>query len=543
VDTKVEGPDPLLGSTVAGRYTVTRRIARGGMGVVYQAVQEGLGRAVALKIIRKDAAADPVMQKRFEREAKAVSSLSHPCIVTVYDFGRTDDGSLFLAMELVDGDVLRDVLKRKKKLGVVESLPIVEAIASALARAHASGVVHRDLKPENVMLPRVSGTTTGAVAAKVLDFGLAKPHDENIAVVADEHLTRDGGFVGTPGYTAPEATEGAPEDPRQDLYALGVVWHEMLSGEHPFAAPTPMKVVVRQLNEVAPSLSNVPPDIAALVRSLLARNPDERPANAQALLDRIAVVKTQLLQSGAPARTPEPGPVSTSSGVQSLLASLPPEHPTVDDRGPALSLSSAPTVVAAKAPAASAPTPASTTSAASAASSLGKLALLVLLAGAVGAVVVVAMTGGFAKLFHGDDAGADAGNGTELVDNGDAAPRVLEPPRGVDIELTGVPTFTAFENLRDVLPTSGLVTYSKERAVLHLEVGDAAKLAELLQGRALQSDLPLVIEIKEMAPGRIVAVAVRPEEASALQDAGALYDGGSIADAGPVVLVPGGLTP
>src|SRR5688500_4893514 len=241
MDTVVEGPAPLLGARIAGRYTIMRRIARGGMGVVYLAVQEGLGRAVALKIIRREVAADPVTQKRFEREARAVSQLGHPAIVTVHDFGRTDDGALFLAMELIDGASLREALKLKGRFTFQETLPIVECIAAALARAHGAGVVHRDLKPENVMLPKATASTTGAVAAKVLDFGLAKPHDPELV---DERLTKDGGFVGTPGYAAPEQAEGQPEAPTQDLYALGVVWCELLSGEHPFAAPTPMKMVV-----------------------------------------------------------------------------------------------------------------------------------------------------------------------------------------------------------------------------------------------------------------------------------------------------------
>lgn len=541
-ETMVEGPDPLLGATIAGRYTVMRRIARGGMGVVYLAVQEGLGRAVALKIIRREAASDPIMQKRFEREARAVSALGHPAIVTVHDFGRMDDGSLYLAMEFVDGEVLRDALRRKKRFTFVETLPIIENIASALARAHGAGVVHRDLKPENVMLPRQSATTTGAVHAKILDFGLAKPHDPDQQ--HDEHLTKEGGFVGTPGYASPEQAEGAPESPRQDLYALGVLWFELLSGEHPFAAPTPMKVVVRQLHEEPPSLppmtahgslADVPPAAVALVRKLMARHADDRPESANAVLEEIARIRSALVLSpAAPLVAASPAPMRDSS-----LDSQP-DAPTLDGRAPSPMRAERTPGTGPGAPLDAAPAPRG--------GGLMRIAIGAIVAGAVGAVVVVVASGGIDAFFPKTpnvvvvDAGGDNAPGVEDLGD-DVIPRAQL--RGVEVVIEALPSFKALHGVRAVLPTTQLRGYTAGTASFIVVDADAAgPLADQLQGLALQSDLPLVLEVKELGATRIVLTAVRPEDASALADAGALLDGGAMPDAGDLdVVAPGGLAP
>jgi serine/threonine protein kinase len=585
-ETMVEGPDPLLGATIAGRYTVMRRIARGGMGVVYLAVQEGLGRAVALKIIRREAASDPVMQKRFEREARAVSALGHPAIVTVHDFGRTDDGSLFLAMEFVDGEVLRDALRRKKRFAFVETLPIIENIASALARAHAAGVVHRDLKPENVMLPRQSATTTGAVHAKVLDFGLAKPHDPDLQGGPDEHLTKEGGFVGTPGYASPEQAEGAPESPRQDLYALGVLWFELLSGEHPFAAPTPMKVVVRQLHEEPPSLppmsahgslADVPPAAVALVRRLMSRRAEDRPDSAHVVLDEIARIRATLMTS-VPSVTSTP-PLAPGSVVRDASLDSQPDAPTLDGRAPSplrASLDVAPPSagvarggVAAASVAGASVAGAGVAGAGVAAAGVAetratpppparaggfmRIAVGAIVAGAIGAVVVAAASGGLDGLLGtgapGTDAtNADAGVAHDALVDGDAHSDVVIPRtqlRGVEVIIEALPSFKALHGVRAALPPSQLRGYTSGTAsFIVLDAEAAGPLADQLQGFALHSDLPLVLEVKELGATRLVLTAVRPEDASALADAGALLDGGAIADAGDVdVVAPGGLAP
>lgn len=509
MQTVVDGPDPLLGAKVAGRYTVMRRIAKGGMGVVYMAVQDGLGRTVALKIIRREAASDPVMQKRFEREAKAASALSHPAIVTVYDYGKTDDGALFLAMEFVDGDVLRDVLTRKKRFSFAESLPVIEAIAQGLLRAHASGVVHRDLKPENIMLPRQSASTTGMVVAKVLDFGLAKPHDPD---QVGENLTRDGGFVGTPGYCAPEQAEGAPEHPRQDLYALGVVWFELLVGEHPFAAPTPMKRVVRQMNEEAPDLDalhveGVPHDAAELIRALMARAPERRPESAQAVLDAIHGWRAARLSAVA-------APVAVVSAPVA-----PPQKLTVVD-------------APARAPASQ--------------SGRGHAPLYVVAGGALAAAA------GFLAVWLAgpDDVVAAHDAGLAVMTTGPDVVVPPPPPATTLLIVENAPSFLAVKGLKDSLAGEldvaiELVTFTPATSSLRLPAAPAQGLADRLQGRAVHSELPLVLEVKELTAERVVVAAVRPEDASALPDAGLLLDGGAFADAGPLddVVAPGGLAP
>lgn len=513
-ETLVEGPDPLLGSQVAGRYTVMRKIARGGMGVVYLAVQDGLGRAVALKIIRKEAAADPVMQKRFEREARAVSQLGHPAIVTVHDFGRCEDGSLFLAMEFVDGEVLRDALKRKHRFTFPETLPIIENIASALARAHGAGIVHRDLKPENVMLPRQSASNTGAVHAKVLDFGLAKPHEPE---QVDEHLTKEGGFVGTPGYASPEQAEGAPESPQQDLYALGVVWFELLSGEHPFSAPTPMRVVIRQLHEEPPSLppstvhgslADVPPAAIDLVRRMMARRADDRPRSAHAVLEEIGRMRALLV---APSAAPLRAPSEHDST---------PEAPTFD--GTETKVTPSPV------PAARRPW-----------SSAIFVVVLTLFAGALGAAAIVVYSWKSPTVEASvDDAGVDS------LASQAAPPSTTELAPRIEVVIERVPTFRALQGIRAALPASELKVYTSEQAVLMVDAPAAGPLADLLQGLAIHGDLPLVLEVKELDRARIVLMTVRPEDASALADAGAVLDGGAIMDAGDLdVVAPGGLAP
>jgi serine/threonine-protein kinase len=548
--TVVEGPDPLLGRTIAGRYTVMKRLARGGMGVVYLAVQEGLGRAVALKVIRKEIAADELMQRRFEREAKAASQLSHPSIVTVFDYGKTDDGGLFLAMELVEGENLRDALKRRQRLAFDETLPIIESILHALSKAHAAGVVHRDLKPENVMLPAASASTTGLVAAKVLDFGLAKPHDPGLQSMLDERLTAQGGFVGTPGYAAPEQAQGDPEHPRQDLYALGIVWWELLTGAHPFEAPTPMKVVARQLVEDAPRLPDLPgapAGLAPLVRSLIAKAPADRPASARDVLTALRAL------TGAPA-TPT-GAQAHALGAHASAVSARGSADARGAQGPSaaeLASSSAETVPGgppafattvappAHGPAGSALMSAPPRSGVDGPRRIVPLVMGLAFAAFVGALVaIVSLKLGDA----GDDAGvrADAGHVQVVAVDDDLPLRLIDAgPLGVRIIIEGVPRFSALRALVAQIAGARLERYTVERSLVLVDGTDTAKVAEMLQGRALETATPLVLEVKEVDGPKVVMRAVPPEEASELADAGP----GAL-DAGAVdrVVAPGGLTP
>ena len=200
--------DDLTGRTLAGRYRVVRPLGAGGMGQVYVAVQERLGREVALKVLKGGLGQDPQGRERFQREARALAQLSHAGVVSVFDFDVDDDGRCFLAMELVAGDTLRQRLRARGRMPWAASIPIVRAIAAALAAAHRVGVIHRDLKPENVMM-----TEPPSSSVKLLDFGVAK-----LAGVGETNLTGTGNIIGTPGYIAPEVVmEGITDDARSDL--------------------------------------------------------------------------------------------------------------------------------------------------------------------------------------------------------------------------------------------------------------------------------------------------------------------------------------
>ncbi len=301
-----------LGTTLAGRYKIESLLGLGGMGSVYVAVQEPLGRKVALKCIRSVLTDDDLAVKRFIQEARAVSQLQHPNIVTLHDFGQDDDGTLFIAMELLDGESLRERVERDGPLGVGASIAVVRAIASALAQAHAAGIIHRDLKPDNAMLTELVGH---GQAVKVVDFGVAKLAQE----AADEALTGTGHVVGTPGYIAPEQMNCVLDDPRSDLYALGVLWYEVLCGASPFEGETPMKKAFQHLTEEAPRPSERRPGLSIsrsvedLLMRLLAKAPEERPASAEALLAELSQLDADITAV----------PMNTE-------VALPPSAPTID---------------------------------------------------------------------------------------------------------------------------------------------------------------------------------------------------------------------
>jgi serine/threonine protein kinase len=281
------GPtDPLVGTMLAGRYRVLRPLQQGGMGAIYAASQEPLGREVALKVLKDAYAGDATAIGRFEKEARAVSRLGHPHIVTIFDFGHTDDGQLFLAMELLRGRSLRQVLDAERRIGWRRSVRIVRGIVMGLVEAHRNGIMHRDLKPENVMLVEQAGDPE---FVKLLDFGLARTvkSDPN----ADEsQLTQQNMIPGTPNYISPERVNGVANDLRSDLYSLGAMWFELLTGQLPFPAETSIKIIVRHLQDPAPRASQhgaeaeLPAAVDNLIYQLMSKRPDDRPDSAQALL-------------------------------------------------------------------------------------------------------------------------------------------------------------------------------------------------------------------------------------------------------------------
>lgn len=298
--TKKEIADTSLsmGTTIAGRYRVERLLGSGGMGSVYEATQLAIGRRVAIKVLRPDVADDPFIEARFQREARAASSVHHPNVVVVHEFGRGDEGTLFLAMELLHGDSLLTRLRRLAKetsSGVMpprEAVRIASEIASALEAAHQAGVVHRDLKPDNVTLLASGGL-------KVLDFGIARilQNDERPDTSEDRaQLTDAQQVLGTPRYISPEAVARMPVGPAADLYALGAILFEMLTGRPVFLDKEPVILMGQHLRDTPPKLREVMPDLEApieleaLVVELLKKLPTERPASASVVRQRLAAL-------------------------------------------------------------------------------------------------------------------------------------------------------------------------------------------------------------------------------------------------------------
>ncbi|MFT7625358.1 MAG: serine/threonine protein kinase [Myxococcota bacterium] len=271
--------DPLIGKTIDNRYTISRSIGEGGMARVYQAAQTVLGRDVALKILHPHISQKSVAVSRFFREARAAAQLRHTNTIRVFDAGSSADGLVYMAMELLHGHTVNSVILREGRLQVRRAIRIAVQICMSLAEAHDRGLVHRDLKPENIFLTREVGRRD---LVKVLDFGIVKLMDDPELL----HLTTTGSTPGTPYYMSPEAGMSKPVSPRSDLYSLGVILFEMLTGKRPFEATNPVQVVVQHLTEPPPYMNAVAPEAAiserleVIVARLLAKDPEQRYATA-----------------------------------------------------------------------------------------------------------------------------------------------------------------------------------------------------------------------------------------------------------------------
>jgi serine/threonine protein kinase/WD40 repeat protein len=276
---RLEAP-PKAGARTVGPYRVGEKLGGGAMGTVHRAEDTRLRRPVALKFLAPELVRDPDTQARFLREARAASALDHPHICTVHDIGESDDGEVYLAMAYYEGETLKKCLERGP-LPVTEALAVAAQIAEGLAAAHARGIVHRDLKPANVFL-----TSEGTV--KLLDFGLAKLTDTTL-------LTVTGRPLGTPAYMAPEQARGETVDHRADLWALGVVLYQMLTGELPFGGESSNAILYAIAHEEPRSLGEgieLPPGIADLLESLLRKDPAERYSDSAALPNALLGVTT-----------------------------------------------------------------------------------------------------------------------------------------------------------------------------------------------------------------------------------------------------------
>jgi len=274
--------DPLIGREVIGQYVVREKLGEGGMGAVYLVDQPSVGRRAAIKVLRPELSRNRDIAGRFNLEARAVSRLSHPNIVTIYNHGAMDDGTLFLAMEYLEGRSLQQIVREDGALAPERATLIARQVAGALMEAHEHKIVHRDLKPSNVMI--VSRADTPEFV-KVLDFGMAK--------IEGVDLTTTGLVCGTPPYMSPEQFRGSTVDARSDLYSLGVVLFELLAGVPPFSTDSPIGYMNKHLNEAPPKMADVaprarvPPALEALVRRLLAKEPADRPASIAELVTEL----------------------------------------------------------------------------------------------------------------------------------------------------------------------------------------------------------------------------------------------------------------
>jgi serine/threonine protein kinase/beta-lactam-binding protein with PASTA domain len=279
--------DPLIGRLIDGRYQVRSRIARGGMATVYLATDLRLERRVAIKVMHGHLADDSQYRARFIQEARSAARLAHPNVVNVYDQGQDGD-TAYLVMEYLPGITLRDLLQEHHVLTTQQAMDIMEAILSGLAAAHKNGIVHRDLKPENVLL-----ADDGRI--KIGDFGLARAATANTAT--------GNALLGTIAYLSPELVTRGVADARSDIYAVGIMLYEMLAGEQPFKGEQAFQIAQQHATDTVPTPSSknprVPVELDELVLWATARDPDQRPRDARAMLDQLMDTQT-ILQSGDP---------------------------------------------------------------------------------------------------------------------------------------------------------------------------------------------------------------------------------------------------
>ncbi|HEY0718636.1 MAG TPA: serine/threonine-protein kinase, partial [Streptosporangiaceae bacterium] len=285
---------------LGGRYRLSGRIAVGGMGEVWRGTDELLDRPVAVKLLSAGHATDDSFRARFRAEARYAASLSHPNIAQVFDYGEMADeeegpeglppGGAYLVMELVQGEPLSAMIAREGRLSAADTLRIVSQAADALAAAHEAGIVHRDIKPGNLLVTS-DGTT------KITDFGIARA----LWAAQASHLTQTGMVMGTASYVSPEQATGGTITSASDIYSLGVVAYECLTGAPPFTAESPVAIAVAHMHRPVPPLPDyVPAPIADLVLTMLAKQPEERPQSARWVADRARQLRSALPASPGP---------------------------------------------------------------------------------------------------------------------------------------------------------------------------------------------------------------------------------------------------
>ncbi len=305
----------LTGVRLDDRYTLTRLMGQGGMGHVYEGIHEFLARRVAIKVLVPRLACESTYRERFLREAKAASKIGHLNVVEILDFGNTPNGSVYFVMEFLEGLDLKALLKRTGPLPWPRARALLLQILAALEAAHAQRIIHRDIKPANCF---VISTADNPEMVKLLDFGIAK-----VAVEPGEHsgslaqsLTNTGEVFGTVKYMAPEQATGISDDPRSDMYSVGVVAYEMLTGQVPFSGPFAFQIINRHVNEPPrpprEHMSTIPPAVEAFVLRALAKRPEHRFESMQQMRRALAAIPVDA--PGATVSVPVSGPVSSSSG-------------------------------------------------------------------------------------------------------------------------------------------------------------------------------------------------------------------------------------
>ncbi|TFD78008.1 Stk1 family PASTA domain-containing Ser/Thr kinase [Cryobacterium fucosi] len=299
--------DPMIGRLIDGRYQVRSRIARGGMATVYLATDLRLERRVAIKIMHGHLADDNAFKARFVQEARSAARLAHPNVVNVYDQGQDADMA-YLVMEYLPGITLRDLLKDYGRLTSEQTMDILEAVLSGLAAAHKAGIVHRDLKPENVLL-----ADDGRI--KIGDFGLARAVNNNTATGQ--------ALLGTIAYLSPELVTRGIADARSDIYALGIMTYEMLTGEQPYVGEAPMQIAYQHANDTVPMPSTrvptIPSELDELVSWATARDPEKRPRDARVMLDQLQDVD-KIVRSSSSDETALQPTMILSAGLPSAVA-------------------------------------------------------------------------------------------------------------------------------------------------------------------------------------------------------------------------------
>src|SRR3989449_9414245 len=295
-DTLVDAPvDRLIGQVFDGKYRLDERLGGGGMGTVYRATHLLIDRPVAIKVLSQRFVGDETARQSFRREARAAGHMQHSNAVTVTDFGATGDGYLYIVMELLEGQTLRELLAREGPLDPARAVSIILQASAAVGAAHDGRLIHRDLKPANIFIEQRPNMPA---VVKVLDFGVAKFMVEEHEDEDFNTLTQVGAIIGTPRYMSPEQCSGFGLTPASDVYSLGIILYEMLTGVVPFVADTQLALAMKQVTE-APKppreiVPAIPVELERVVLHALAKNPAERPADANELRRELHATAEQL---------------------------------------------------------------------------------------------------------------------------------------------------------------------------------------------------------------------------------------------------------